>query len=384
MADVKFSELPSIGGNIANVAIIPIVQSGDNYTVTAEDFATFATAGAPPGATGPTGPQGSTGPSGTAGATGPTGPAGAIGPAGPEGSTGPTGATGPQGPAGGPGATGPTGNTGPTGGTGPTGPAGTGSTGPTGPLGPTGPSGPAGVGSTGPTGPQGPAGGPGSTGPVGATGPAGTGSTGPTGPTGATGPASTVPGATGPTGSTGPTGPTGATGPSGGGGGSSIANGTSNVSIATSGGNVQTFIAGISTIIVDAPAAGVVQTTLGGHKARFFARNRSSDPVTTGNVNIDGTAAGWTSDLVTIDITGNLTLRSITNFETGRSMDIIIRQPPSGGFTFTNDGANSGVWFSGNNNTTISTVANGVSRINIFHAGGLILGEVVAINYKQS
>lgn len=179
MADVKFSQLPTIGGNIANAAIIPIVQSGDNFTVTAEDFATFATAGAPPGATGPTGPTGASGPAGADGATGPTGPAGtgSTGPTGPAGATGPTG---PQGSTGNAGATGPVGATGPTGNTGSTGPAGAGTTGPTGPTGPTSTT-PGPAGSTGPTGPQGPTGGPGSTGPTGATGPQG--STGPSGGT---------------------------------------------------------------------------------------------------------------------------------------------------------------------------------------------------------
>lgn len=193
MADVKFSQLPSIGGNIANAAIIPIVQSGDNFTVTAEDFATFATAGAPPGATGPTGPTGASGPTGAAGATGPTGPAGIQGITGNTGPQGSTGPSGPQGTTGNTGATGPTGASGPNGATGPTGPSGPqGNLGNTGSTGPTGPTGPAGTGSTGPTGPQGPTGGPGATGPTGATGPSGssvTGATGPTGPTGATGPA---------------------------------------------------------------------------------------------------------------------------------------------------------------------------------------------------
>jgi hypothetical protein len=190
MADVKFSQLPDIGGNITATAIIPVVDSGTNFSITAANLATYVTAGAPPGATGPTGPAGSTGPQGGQGDTGPAG-AGTTGPTGPSGPQGASGPTGPQGPAGDNGATGPIGPTGPTGTTGATGPAGFGSTGPTGPTGPAsttpGPSGP-----TGPTGPQGPTGSPGSTGPIGATGPAGssvTGATGPTGPTGATGPA---------------------------------------------------------------------------------------------------------------------------------------------------------------------------------------------------
>jgi hypothetical protein len=174
MADVKFSQLPDIGGNITANAIIPVVDTGTNFSITAANLATFVTAGSPPGATGPTGPSGpagATGPQGTQGDTGPAG-TGSTGPTGPAGASGPTG---PQGPAGDNGATGPIGASGPLGNTGATGPAGSGSTGPTGPTGPTsttpGPSGP-----TGPTGPQGPTGSPGSTGPIGATGPAGSGS----------------------------------------------------------------------------------------------------------------------------------------------------------------------------------------------------------------
>ena len=217
MADVKFSELPDIGGNITATAIIPLVDTGTNFSITAANLATYVTAGAPPGATGPTGPTGPAG-AGDTGPTGATGPAGIQGISGDTGPAGPSGPTGPQGTTGNSGATGPIGASGPTGSTGPTGPAGTGSTGPTGPTGPTsttpGPSG-----STGPTGPQGPTGSPGSTGPIGATGPAGSGSTGPTGPTGATGPSGT--------------------------GGSSIANGTSNVTIATSNGNIRSSVNGV-------------------------------------------------------------------------------------------------------------------------------------------
>ena len=357
MADVKFSQLPDIGGNITANAIIPVVDSATNFSITAANLATFVTAGSPPGATGPTGPagtNGATGPTGPAGtgATGPTGPAG-TGATGPQ---GPSGPTGPQGPSGGNGATGPIGPTGPTGNTGSTGPAGSGSTGPTGPTGPTsttpGPTGP-----TGPTGPQGPTGSPGSTGPVGATGPAGSGSTGPTGPTGATG-------ATGPSGSA----------------GTNISNGTSSVSVASNS-TVTTVIAGSTRIVVDAPSLGVVQTTTGGHKAYFYAPNRRTDPVTSGNLNIDGTTVGYDTDLITIQMTGNITLRSVTNFETGRQLNIILQQPAGGGLTFSNDQSNSSVRFAGNGSTTINTAANSFSRIEIFATGAIILGQVTT-NYN--
>lgn len=218
MADVKFSQLPDIGGNITANAIIPVVDSATNFTITAANLATYVTAGSPPGATGPTGPSG---PAGGAGATGPTGATGPAGIQGIQGNTGPqgeSGPTGPQGTTGNAGSTGPIGPTGPTGNTGPTGPAGTGSTGPTGPTGPASTV-PGATGPSGPTGPQGPTGSPGSTGPIGATGPAGSGATGPTGPQGPTGPSGT--------------------------GGSIIANGASNVTIATSNGNIRSSVGGL-------------------------------------------------------------------------------------------------------------------------------------------
>ena len=189
MADVKFSQLPDIGGNITANAIIPVVDSATNFTITAANLATYVTAGSPPGATGPTGPSG---PAGGIGATGPDGATGPAGIQGIQGNTGPqgeSGPTGPQGTTGNTGSTGPIGPTGPQGTTGPTGPAGTGSTGPTGPTGPASTV-PGATGPSGPTGPQGPTGSPGSTGPIGPSGPVGnTGPTGPQGLTGATGPA---------------------------------------------------------------------------------------------------------------------------------------------------------------------------------------------------
>jgi len=79
----------------------------------------------------------------------------------------------------------------------------------------------------------------GATGPTGATGPQGNpgGATGPTGATGANG-------ATGPSGSTGASGPTGATGPSS----NTILNGTSNVSIPASAGNINVSVNGNANI----------------------------------------------------------------------------------------------------------------------------------------
>lgn len=145
MSNVKFTQLPNLA-NVQPNTIIPVVDNGVNYTVTANTLAAFAGAtGAGAGYTGATGPQG---PRGPAGATGPAG-SGATGPQGPRGPTGPAGA----------GATGLTGATGPSGGpigaTGATGPAGVGATGATGLAGPQGPTGPAGSGATGPQGPAG-------------------------------------------------------------------------------------------------------------------------------------------------------------------------------------------------------------------------------------
>ena len=214
MSNVKFTQLPNLA-NVQPNTIVPVVDNGINYSVTATALSTFVNGatGAGPGYTGATGPQGprgpngATGPSGT-GATGPQGPRGPTGPAG-SGATGLTGATGPSGgPVGATGSTGPAGATGPSGGP-------IGSTGPSGPSGPRGPAGATGVGATGPsgppgaTGPSGPSGPAG--GPIGATGPAGgQGATGPQGPRGATGI-----GATGPSGPSGPTGPQGPAGAAG-------------------------------------------------------------------------------------------------------------------------------------------------------------------------
>lgn len=147
MSNVKFTQLPNLA-NVQPNTIVPVVDNGVNYSVTATALATFVTGatGIGPGFQGATGPQG------------PRGPAGATGPAG-SGATGPQGPRGPTGPAGS-GATGLTGATGPAGGpvgaTGATGPAG--SNGTQGATGPSGPPGPAGAGATGATGPVGPAG----------------------------------------------------------------------------------------------------------------------------------------------------------------------------------------------------------------------------------
>ena len=302
MADVKFSQLPTIGGNIANAAIIPIVQSGDNYTVTAEDFATFATAGAPPGATGPTGPTGASGPAGAAGATGPTGPAGIQGTTGPTGPQGTTGPTGPQGTTGNTGATGPTGASGPNGATGPTGPSGPqGNLGNTGSTGPTGPTGPAGTGSTGPTGPQGPTGGPGATGPTGATGPSG----------------SSVTGATGPTG---PTGPTGATGPAGSGSGNAISNGTTNVTISTTNGNISMNAGGFEKLRVTNLGSGFLGIQANTNMQIGDGTNPNSYFYTYGNAwtCINGTAADFfavgPSQNFKVSAAGVLTQNARSNF----------------------------------------------------------------------
>ena len=220
MSNVKFTQLPNLA-NVQPNTIVPVVDNGINYSVTANTLSTFinGATGAGPGYQGATGPQGPTGPNGAtgpagAGLTGATGPRGPTGPAG-VGATGLTGSTGPSGgPAGATGATGETGATGPSGG--PQGPAG--ATGPRGPQGPVGTAGATGVGASGPqgpagaTGPQGPSGPAG--GPIGATGSAGeTGATGPQGPRGATGPQGPA-GATG-VGSTGPQGPTGPAGAAG-------------------------------------------------------------------------------------------------------------------------------------------------------------------------
>jgi len=156
MSDIKFTQLPNLA-NVQPNTIVPVVDNGVNYSVTANTLSTFinGATGAGPGyqgATGPQGPQGPAGATGTAGVNGATGTAGVNGATGPQGPRGPTGATGA-------GATG-IGATGPQGPTGPTGATGAGATG----IGATGPQGPAGATGAGATGPQG------STGPTGATG----------------------------------------------------------------------------------------------------------------------------------------------------------------------------------------------------------------------
>jgi len=104
----------------------------------------------------------------------------------------------------------------------------------------------------------------GSSGATGATGPQGaTGITGATGASGVGATGATGAGTAGATGPQGATGLTGATGPAGsGGGGSSISNGTSNVSIATSGGNVTTSVAGTANVLV-VSTTGAQITSLG-------------------------------------------------------------------------------------------------------------------------
>jgi hypothetical protein len=136
MSDIKFTQLPNLA-NVQPNTIVPVVDNGVNYSVTANTLSTFinGATGAGPGYTGATGPQGPRGPAGATGATGLTGSTGPSGgPIGATGPQGPRGPTGPRGPGGATGATGLTGSTGPSGG-----PIGaTGATGATGLVGATG------------------------------------------------------------------------------------------------------------------------------------------------------------------------------------------------------------------------------------------------------
>ena len=400
MSNIKFSQLPNLA-NVQPNTIIPVVDNGVNYTVTATELADFVggATGAGPGYQGATGPQGPRGPQGPSGATGLTGPQGPSGPTG-AGATGvgSTGATGPSGPAGATGVQGIIGLTGATG---------IGSTGPQGPAGATG-SGATGIGSTGPQGPTGPAGATGS-GATGATGPQGpqgtpglTGNTGPQGPAGATGI-----GSTGPQGPQGPAGNTGATGPAGAGTGNSIVNGNTSISIPTSNGNITTLAGGIQqmrVLNINGVGTGFTpviisglqvenrtllsgnlsvtgQTTLatvtggpfGNSTVGISLQNYSE---TVGNTGNTGTTfvPNYSNGIVQrITANNNFTLAAPLNISTGQSVTLIITQDATGSRVMT---ANAVYKFAyGVKN--LSTVAGSIDMLSIFFDGTNYLCNLV-------
>lgn len=400
MSNIKFTQLPSLA-NVQPNTIIPVVDNGVNYQVTATTLAAFTggATGAGPGYTGATGPQGPRGPqgptgfTGATGLTGPTGPAGAgatgIGSTGATGPAGPAGATGPQGIIGLTGATG-IGSTGPTG---PAGATGSGATGVAGPQGPTGPSGPAGATGSGATGVAGP---------TGATGVAGlTGNTGPQGPQGPTGTA-------GATGLTGPQGPAGATGPAGAGSANIIFNGTSNVNIPTSGGNITMSAGSYANVVrvlnID-PAAGFTPVIVTG--LQVVNRTVLSGNVDLqGRVNLSNTLTGGALGNATVGVTlvnyvestgntgntgtlfipnyqngivqritanGNFTMPLPLNMVTGQSITLIITQDGAGNRVMT---ANASYKFA-YGIKTLSTFPGAIDVISIFYDGTNYLCNLV-------
>ena len=381
MSNIKFSQLPNLA-NVQPNTIIPVVDNGVNYTVTATELADFVggATGVGPGYTGATGPQGPRGPQGPTGATGLTGPQGPSGPTG-AGATGvgSTGATGPSGPAGATGVQGIIGLTGATG---------IGSTGPQGPAGATG-SGATGIGSTGPTG---------------ATGTPGlTGNTGPQGFTGATGI-----GASGATGPQGPTGATGVTGATGSGQANIIFNGTSNVSIPASDGNI-TMSAGAYANVVRVlnidPGAGftpvivtglqVVNKTLLSGNVDIQGRVILSNTITGGtfgnatvgvslqNYAENTTSPGNTGTLFIpnyqngivqrITANNNFTLGAPLNMAAGQSITLIITQDATGSRTMTPNG----VYRFAYGVKTLSTTASSIDMLSIFYDGTNYLCNLV-------
>ena len=402
MSNIKFSQLPNLA-NVQPSTIIPVVDNGVNYTVTATELADFVggATGAGPGFQGATGPQGPRGPQGPTGATGIAGPTGPSGPAG-AGATGvgSTGATGPSGPAGATGPQGIIGLTGATGigSTGPTGPAGatgsgaTGVAGPTGPLGPTGPAGATGSGATGVAGPTGATGTPGLTG-----------NTGPQGPAGATG----VAGPTGPQGPAGQTGPQGPTGPAGAGTGNSIVNGNTSISIPTANGNITTLAGGLQQMRVfniNAVGTGLTpvvvsglqvenrtilsgnlavqgQTTLatvtggpfGNTTVGISLQNYSEGVGNTGNT---GTlfVPNYSNGIVQrVTANNNFTLAAPLNIGVGQSITLIIQQDATGSRVMT---ANAVYKFAyGVRN--LSTTALAIDVISIFYDGTNYLCNLV-------
>lgn len=400
MSNIKFTQLPNLA-NVQSTTIIPVVDNGVNYTVTANTLAAFTggATGAGPGfqgATGPQGPRGPQGPTGFTGATGlqgPTGPAGAgatgIGSTGPQGPTGPAGATGPQGLIG---LTGATGVGGPQGPRGPAGATGAGATGVAGPTGATGPSGPAGATGAGATGAQGL---------QGATGPEGLqGNPGPQGPAGPVGPQ-------GPAGATGLTGPQGPTGPAGAGTGNSIVNGNSSISIPTANGNITTVVNGIqqmSVLNTNAVGTGLTPVVVSG----LQVQNRT---VLSGNLSVSGqttlstvtggpfgnatTSVNFTNYSETVSNTGNtgtlfvpnyqngvvqritannnFTLGAPLNMATGQSITLIIQQDVTGSRTMT---ANAVYKFAyGVRN--LSTASQAIDMLSIFYDGTNYLCNLV-------
>ena len=144
-------------------------------------------------------------------------------------------------------------------------------------------------------------------------------------------------------------------------GGSIISNGTSNVSIATSGGNVTTSVGGTSNVII-ATSTGA---NINGYAniGNLVLTKYNENVVAGGNVSGTLTPNVATGTIFNYTLTGSITINSLANAVAGSGATLILTQGGSGSYLLT-----STMKFLGGTKT-LSTAVGAIDIMSVFYDG---------------